>query len=148
MPQERPEPGSPADWLRFAKSDLAVAKRSTAPGVLFETLCFHSQQAAEKGLKAVLIHFGITAPRTHNLTMLMGLLPPECPVPLDLESAAGLTEYAVTSRYPGEYEPVTAEEYEATVRLAAAVVSWAEGVIGTKSGSEQSNVGQDDRYPS
>jgi hypothetical protein len=40
-------------------------------GVLYELLCIHAQQAAEKSLKAVLIHHGIAPPRTHNLARTM-----------------------------------------------------------------------------
>ena len=62
-----PEPGSPADWLRHAGSDLALSRTPADNEVLPETLAFHAQQAAEKSLKAVLLHAGIEPPRTHNL---------------------------------------------------------------------------------
>ena len=42
-----------------------------------------------------------------------------------------LTDYAVLTRYPADLEPVTEEEYLETVRLAEAVVSWAEMVLGS-----------------
>jgi hypothetical protein len=47
-----------------------------------------------------------------------------------LRQAAALTEYAVTTRYPGDFEPVGAEEHSAAVRLAEGVVSWAETILG------------------
>lgn len=75
MSPPQPEPGSPADWLRHARSDLLVAQSPAGPGVLLEALCYHLQQAAEKSLKAVLIHCGIAPPRTHNLKLLLELLP-------------------------------------------------------------------------
>ena len=43
--------------------------------------------------------------------------------------AAGLSDYAVASRYPGVSEPVEVEEYREAVDLAEAVVYWAERVI-------------------
>jgi len=46
-------PGSPSDWLRRARSDLALAKAPLPSGALYEDLCFHAQQAAEKAIKAV-----------------------------------------------------------------------------------------------
>ena len=125
----RPEPGSPADWLRFAKSDLAVAQRPPDGHVLTETLCFHAQQAVEKSLKAVLLAGGVPFPRTHNLKVLSDLLPRTSPLPPELEEAVALTDYAVTPRYPGEQEPVTEDEYLEAVRLAGAVVAWAETVV-------------------
>ena len=51
MPPEVYAPGSPADWLRHAYSDLALAGVTPLPQVLLEQLCFHAQQAAEKPLK-------------------------------------------------------------------------------------------------
>jgi hypothetical protein len=43
-----PEKGSPQDWLIHAESDLQLAVTGKSPKVLFETLCFHTQQVAEK----------------------------------------------------------------------------------------------------
>ena len=47
--------GNARDWLRYARSDLALASLSPSAGIMLETFCFHSQQAAEKAIKAVLI---------------------------------------------------------------------------------------------
>ena len=55
MDSESLVPGSAEDWLRYAKSDLELARIEKPEGVLLENLCFHAQQAAEKTLKAVLI---------------------------------------------------------------------------------------------
>ncbi len=52
-------PGSPEDWMHHARSDLAVAKIGRNNDVLFETLCFHAQQAVEKSLKAVSIYVSV-----------------------------------------------------------------------------------------
>lgn len=67
--------GSPEDWLLRAHSDLALACGRLRRSVLPEDLCFHAQQAVEKSLKAVLISRGIDFPRTHNLRMLIDVLP-------------------------------------------------------------------------
>jgi HEPN domain-containing protein len=47
MPPEESRPGSPQDWLRYARSDLGRARAVPSGGILLETLCFHAQQAAE-----------------------------------------------------------------------------------------------------
>ena len=80
MPPELPAPGSPQDWMRFAYSDLALARSPLLPGVLLEGLCYHAQQAAEKALKAVLVFLNIDFPRTHNIRTLLDLLPAEIPI--------------------------------------------------------------------
>ena len=45
-------------------------------------------------------------------------------VPLEVEESVILNDYAVETRYPGEYEPVTAAEYHTAVKLAAGVIQW------------------------
>ena len=75
MPHEGHFSGSPADWLRYAYSDLELARVERPSNVLFEGLCFHAQQAAEKALKAVLIAKGLPAPKTHNIRTLLDFLP-------------------------------------------------------------------------
>jgi len=129
MPHEGHFLGSPADWLRYAYSDLELARVSRPPKVLFEGLCFHAQQAVEKAMKAVLIAKGIPPPKTHNIRTLLDLLPQEVIAPQEIEDAASLTDYAVTSRYPGDFESVDEEEYKETLRLAEMVVLWAQRII-------------------
>ena len=121
--------GSFEDWLRYARSDLEIARVTPSSGILLEGLCFHAQQTAEKALKAVLIAFEIPFPRTHSIRRLLDLLPPDLSVLEDVQNAASLTDYAVLTRYPGDLEPVNEEEYQEALRLAEAVLSWAERSI-------------------
>jgi HEPN domain-containing protein len=125
MLPECPEAGTAADWLRYARSDLALAQVPAGKGILLETLCYHLHQAAEKSIKAVLVSRAIPFPKTHNLKILLELVPPTCTVPDAVQQSVVLTAYAVMSRYPGEYEPVTDEEYRTALALAKAVVAWA-----------------------
>jgi HEPN domain-containing protein len=127
-----PDAGSPAAWLRFARSDLALASQPSGPEVLLEALCFHAQQAAEKAIKSVLLHYGIPAPKLHSIERLLDLLPPSVQRPGMLTQAASLTDYAVISRSPVDDDPVTQNEYREAVDAAAAVVAWAEGVVGKR----------------
>jgi HEPN domain-containing protein len=99
--------------------------------VYLEDLCFDAQQAAEKAIKAVLIHLGVRFPYVHDLAQLLALVERAGQdVPEPIRRAAGLSDYAVESRYPGLSEPVTQEEYEEAVATAEEVVCWAQGVIG------------------
>lgn len=129
MPHEGRFLGGPADWLRYAYSDLELARVTRPSKVLFEGLCFHAQQAAEKAPKAVLIANGVPPTKTHNIRTLLDLLPQDVIVPHEVEDAASLTDYAVISRYPGDFESINEKEYKETVRLAEAVVLWAERII-------------------
>lgn len=55
MPPEQAQPGSPQEWLRYAASDLELARMVGVPQVMIESLCYHAQQCAEKAMKAVLV---------------------------------------------------------------------------------------------
>lgn len=129
MPPDAPGPGTPARWLAFARSDLALASGPAGPDVLPATLCFHAQQAAEKAVKAVLVHAAVPAPRTHDLSLLLSLVPARCAPPPDPSAAAELTGYAVAARYPGVEEEVTPHDLQEAVSVAAAVVAWAERTV-------------------
>jgi HEPN domain-containing protein len=94
-----------------------------------EDLCFHAQQAAEKSIKAVLRAHGIPFPKTHNLDIILDLLPADVSLPPDDTLVGGLSQYAVMTRYPGMDEPVTKEEYREAIRLAVSVVKWAEDLL-------------------
>ena len=92
---------------------------------MYEPLCYHAQQAAEKALKAVLIAAQIDIPYTHNIQKLLDLLPAGIPRTVEVDASGRLSAYAVTTRYPGEEEPLTEEDHREAVRLAEAVVAWA-----------------------
>lgn len=135
MPSDACGPGSPADWLRHARSDLSLAKAALPAGTLLEALCFHAQQAEEKAIKAILVNAGLDVPRSHNIGALLELLPERIVVPDGVAAATELTDYAVEARYPGAFEAVTDEEYSRALVLASAVVRWSdEQISGTATG--------------
>ncbi len=127
MPLDQPS-GSPADWLRHARADLALARVSLPPDGLRSLLCFHAQQAAEKAIKAVLVHQGVDFPKIHSLTRLIDLLPARIPRPPESIKLVGLNVYATTFRYPGEDDEIDLEEelLQEAIRLATQTMAWAE----------------------
>ncbi len=129
MPPDTGRGDIPARWLANARADLALAKAPLPTGAMYEHLCFHAQQAVEKGLKAVLLKRGVEFPFTHNLQGLFDRLPGELHVPSHVLDAVALTPYAVAARYPGETEPVTESDRQDAVRLAEAVLRWAQDIV-------------------
>lgn len=115
-------------WLRRARSDLELARIALqAHSVLPEDACFHAQQCAEKALKALLLQAGDDPPRTHAIDVLLDRLKVRgIPVPESVDSAFALSEYAVQTRYPGEWEPVTPEEARQAIDQATLVLAWVE----------------------
>lgn len=128
MPPEEQLRHFAQEWLRRAVGNLALARQPKPAEALWEDLCFHAQQAAEKAVKAVLTLRGIDFPKSHDIAELLALLSP-AGVPDDLWNADSLTEYAVVTRYPGRKPPVSEEEYRRAVTVAEQVVRWAEGII-------------------
>lgn len=99
-------------WLSKASKDIAAAEYELLAIPPFsEDILFHSQQAAEKSLKAFLSWHRIPFRKTHNLVELGEAC---CKIDQSLESlirrAAPLTEYAWKFRYPGDPEDATPEE--------------------------------------
>lgn len=131
MPPDKRSPDDPFEWLNRAKSNLERAKSDTRlTGVYLEDLCFDSQQAAEKAIKAVLIHLDIEFPYVHDITDLLTILEGKGhPISAEIKEAGRLTRFAVETRYPGLSEPVTQEEYEKAVAIAEVVVKWAEEIL-------------------
>ena len=66
-------------------------------------------------------------PSTHDLDELIeGLRKKGLDVAPEIAEAVILNSYSAEARYPSLSEPVTTEEYHEAVRLAEAVVTWAE----------------------
>ena len=128
---DRPPPESPQAWLQRAHSDLALGRAAlNTPGVFLEDACFHAQQCAEKALKALLIRRGIAFPRMHVLETLLDLLKAAgVDLPPDVDEAFVLTQYAVETRYPGEWEPITDEETRFALAKAKQVLAWVEAQV-------------------
>lgn len=129
MKRKRFPPDDPREWIARAKSNVARA-RNVAADVELEDLCFDAQQAAEKAVKAVLIHRGETFPYTHDLDRLLRLLERSGQrVPKYISVCKELTRFAYATRYPGLAAPVTKRKHTRAVRIAAAVLAWAERLI-------------------
>lgn len=63
-------------WLRFAEEDLRAAEAGAGEdGVLPRHVCWLSQQAAEKAVKAVLVFEQVAFPFSHDLEQLRTLVP-------------------------------------------------------------------------
>ena len=75
MSLERFPPDDPKEWLNRARSNLASARGGiNIPDVYLEDLCFDAQQAAEKAIKALLIHLEVRFPYIHDLGQLLALV--------------------------------------------------------------------------
>jgi HEPN domain-containing protein len=116
-------------WLDRAKSSLAISKNKANEDVFYEDLCFQAQQAVEKALKGLLIFYSVDPEKTHNLVSLIKELSKYCDLPEEVNETAILNDYAVQTRYPGDYTPIEEEEYNNAVTIAGKCVKWVEKKI-------------------
>ena len=127
---KRYPPDDPREWINRARSNLVRAATLT-PGAYLEDLCFDAQQAAEKAIKAVFIGRGKHFPFIHDLEKLLRILDKNgLKVSKYVWQADSLSPYAAVTRYPGAAGPVTKRQYRRAVRIATAVLHWAERQVG------------------
>jgi HEPN domain-containing protein len=71
-----------------------------------------------------LLH-AIAKARTHIIAALLERVETSgLAVPEEIREASDLTDYAVHTRYPGFYEPVTEQEFKESPAVAERVVAW------------------------
>ncbi|MCY7285798.1 MAG: HEPN domain-containing protein [Cyanobacteria bacterium CAN_BIN43] len=92
------------EWVNKAEGDFATAQRElqVQQSPNYDAVCFHSQQCAEKYLKACLQEAAIAFIKTHDLTVLLDrliILEPSWEIMRPTLDA--LTTYGVEFRYPG-----------------------------------------------
>ena len=111
-------------WLSKAATDLRAARhdlRASPP--LLDVVVFHTQQAAEKALKAFLTWHDVVFRKTHNLEELgEQCLAFDPSLKEIIDRAVPLTEYAWQYRYPGDQLEPSEEEATGAVDLATEVM--------------------------
>lgn len=112
------------DWIDKAEGDLDTALRELRarrrPN--YDSACFHSQQMAEKYLKAWLQENDQPIPRIHNLAELVSLCVQRDQLFTLIENdLKGLDGYAIRVRYPGQnatrQEAVLAVKFARHIRV-------------------------------
>lgn len=112
------------EWIKKAAEDELSSKailkdKDGAPS----SVCFMSQQMAEKYLKAFLISKKKSFPKIHNLERILELCLESDSDFIDLkEEAIELSEFYIESRYPGDYpEEISWQTAEETLAMAERV---------------------------
>ena len=108
------------EFLRKAEHDLGSARLLLTGENLFDSVCFHCQQLAEKSIKAALTRRSIRFKKVHDLDVLLSLLDDPDFNPIR-SYALILNSYAVDARYPGDYVEPGQEEAEEALRMATEI---------------------------
>ncbi len=97
------------NWFEFAKEDLIVAHASLEKGV-YNQVCFHAHQGAEKMLKGYLAAKGKDVPKTHFIGVLLKLCAKvEQEFKEMINVCIKLDDYYIPTRYPDALPGILAE---------------------------------------
>jgi HEPN domain-containing protein len=115
-------PEDPREWLNCTRSTLVLA-RLQGEGVSLEDGCFHTQQAVEKAIQALLMQCHVQFPSVHDIAELLTVLEEaDQEIPQAIRQAERLTRFAVFTRYPGIAPPISREEHTEALHVAGEVM--------------------------
>jgi HEPN domain-containing protein len=117
------------EWLKRAKSSLKISKTAKDKDVYYEDLCFEAQQCAEKALKGLLVYFNQEICKVHSFHVILEKIEKLINIPNNVKEVTELSDYAIQTRYPGDYRPIDKEEYERAVQIAKIVLEWVTGIV-------------------
>jgi HEPN domain-containing protein len=112
-------------WMIKAWPDLETARRAgSGEPPFYDIAVYHCQQAAEKAVKAFLVHHGKAYERTHDIEVLVDYAS-EVDASFDTlaDAADTLTPYATRFRYPNATFAIEPQpgEYAEALRYAQAI---------------------------
>jgi HEPN domain-containing protein len=90
------------EWLKAAADDLSVIAKIISEGHLTHMVAFHSQQAIEKSLKAVMEEYEIEQLKIHNLERLFELVRDQINPGIDIMIIEKLDKLYIDARYPAD----------------------------------------------
>ena len=82
-----------------------------------------------------MIYYGTDPEFTHNIGLLLNELEKITEIPDEIKLATNVTKYAVVTRYPGEYDEITKNDYEESIKIAKDCINWVEEKIKAKNTS-------------
>jgi HEPN domain-containing protein len=110
-------------WLIKANKDLKVSENEIvlpSEDMVTDAICFHSQQAVEKYLKAYLIFKQVEFDKTHNLEFLLEICI-ETDNDFSQIDVGNLSFFAVEVRYPDDFYIPTEKEARECLEIARKV---------------------------
>lgn len=91
------------EWLEAANLDIESSKYLLQDERLTGHVAFHSQQAIEKSLKALIEESGDRIPKIHSLSKLFNISSLYLDFKFDEDLLIALDSLYIESRYPGEF---------------------------------------------
>ena len=111
-------------WLSIAKEDLAAAK-FLLKGKFFASVAYHTQQAAEKSLKAFLVFKNRPIIKTHNLLKLLELcIAIDSDFQRQFDAAVYINPFSTKFRYPDEFSILDLPEAKLAIKHAQSIMTF------------------------
>ncbi len=112
-----------ARWLKFAEEDVIIANDIFIGNhPIYRSVCFQCQQIVEKYLKAYLIKLYVKIVKTNDIEHLLNMLAGyDSGVDKCLTLTNHFKNYAVTYRYPDDFEDIAKEEAENPIKIATEI---------------------------
>ena len=120
---------STKEWILIGEEDLSLAIAARKQHI-YRQACYHSQQCAEKFLKAVLDHISDINTHTHDLLMLVTEIGARSTMEIPEEirvACTVLSQYGVAAQYPGF--TTEEEDSEEAFIIAQKIKSYCEGLL-------------------
>ena len=90
------------EWLNAAGDDPITIENLLDNPILTNIVAFHSQQAIEKSIKAIIEEFGISFTKTHNLQTLLIRIEQVILMSFNELIISELDRLYIDARYPGD----------------------------------------------
>ena len=125
------------EWLNAAEDDLITIENLLDNPILTNIIAFHSQQAIEKSIKAIVEEFGIVFIKTHNLQTLLIRIEEVISLSVNELIISELDRLYIDARYPADmglmpYGKPTLEEAEIYFQEALKIKKQAEAFLNDK----------------
>jgi len=122
------------EWLNAAEDDLITIENLLDNPILTNIVAFHSQQAIEKSIKAIVEEFGIVFIKTHNLQTLLIRIEEVISLSVNELIISELDRLYIDARYPADmglmpYGKPTLEEAEIYFQEALKIKKQAEAFL-------------------
>lgn len=113
------------EWIKKAQDDLRNAEVLLKEGGTTDAICFHSQQAVEKYLKAFLVFHNLPVRKIHSLVSLAKECAKKKSGLLDfMKEYKTLEAYYIESRYPPDTLVYSENEGKTAYKIAVKVTGF------------------------
>jgi len=90
------------EWLNHANRNLQTARLLIRENHFTDSIAIEIQQTIEKSFKSIYAYYGISIPKTHELTILFNFVKDKIQLDeIDIEVIITISDYYQTDRYPG-----------------------------------------------